>query len=265
MASEGSFGLFAIDDLWTGPAFGRAQNDHRPGGSFAVSILSGGCLNAFDLGKDIVKRRCQLLMHGFRVVTGNEIWAVAVSLQQLVQFIFGNPRQHRRIRDLISIQMQDGQHRAITRGIEKFVRVPARRQRAGFGFTVADHASCNQIRIIEDRAECMRHAITQFTALMDRPRRFRRDVARNAAGKRELLEQLLHPALVLCNVRVNLTVGAFEVRVCNQARSAMTWAGDVNHIQVALANDPIQVNIDQVQSWRGAPMTQQPPFDVIPF
>ena len=74
------------------------------------------------------------------------------------------------IGDLVAIEMQDRQHRAIGHRIEKFVGMPGRRQRPGFRFAVADHASNDQIRIIEHRAERMAQRIPQFAAFMNRPR-----------------------------------------------------------------------------------------------
>lgn len=38
----------------------------------------------------------------------------------------------------------------------------------------------------------------------------------------------------------------------------MPWADDVNHVQIVLFDQSIEVNIDKVQSRRRAPMPQQP-------
>ena len=51
---------------------------------------------------------------------------------------------------------------------------------------------------------------------------------------RELREETLHALLVCGDVRVHLAVGSLEVRVRNQARSAMSWAGDVDHVKIVL-------------------------------
>ena len=55
------------------------------------------------------------------------------------------------------------------------------------------HDSDDQIRIVEGSAISVRKGIAQFAALIDRSGRFRRDVTGDAAWKRELLEQFLHP------------------------------------------------------------------------
>ena len=97
--------------------------------------------------------------------------------------------------------------------------MPARRERSGFRFAIADHAGDDQIGIVERRAVSVRQRVTQFAALMNRAGRLGRDMAGNAAGERELLEQSLHALLVLRDVRINLAVCSFEVGVRDQSRA----------------------------------------------
>ena len=42
----------------------------------------------------------------------------------------------------------------------------------------------------------------------------------------------------------------------------MAGPDDVHHVQVALLDDAIQVDIDEVQAWGRAPMAEQPWLDV---
>src|SRR5216117_3763225 len=88
--------------------------------------------------------------------------------------------------------------------------MPTGGERAGLGFAVADDASNEQVRIVERRAESVRQSVTQFAALVNRTRRFRRDVTGNAAGEGELLEQPLHPVLVLGDVGIDFAVGPLQ-------------------------------------------------------
>jgi hypothetical protein len=37
----------------------------------------------------------------------------------------------------------------------------------------------------------------------------------------------------------------------------MTAAGDINHVEVVLVDQPIEVNVDEVQSRRRSPATEQ--------
>src|SRR5437763_3740552 len=100
---------------------------------------------------------------------------------------------------------------------------------------------------------------------MDRARSLRRDMARDAAREAELLEQPLHAALVLRHMRIGLGVGAFEPGGRNHSRPAMPGTGDVDHVEVAPLDDPVQMHIDEVQSRRGAPMAEQPRLDMREF
>ena len=43
----------------------------------------------------------------------------------------------------------------------------------------------------------------------------------------------------------------------------MPRARDVNHVQVARLDDPIEMSIDKIQARRGSPMTQQTRLDVL--
>src|SRR5262245_29771299 len=107
-----------------------------------------------------------------------------------------DPRQDSGIVDLVSVQMQDRQNRAITDGIEEFVDMPRGCQRAGFRLAIANHGSHNQVWIIEGSATGMREHITQLTSFMNRARSFRRAVAPNAAGKGKLLEELAQATFI---------------------------------------------------------------------
>ena len=140
--------------------------------------------------------------------------------------------------------------------------MPARRQRPGLGFAIADDTGDQQFRIVERRAIGMRQSVAELAAFVNGTRRFRRDVARDAAGEGELFEQFLHPRFVLRDVRINLAVGALEISLRHQPRPAVTWAGDVEHAQIAFANEAVEMNIDEVQTGRCAPMAEQSRFDV---
>ncbi|MNG28216.1 hypothetical protein D3C84_1134490 [compost metagenome] len=73
--------------------------------------------------------------------------------------------------------MKNGQYRTVTPGVEEFVGVPARRQRAGFSLTVADDTGHDQVRVVERRAIGMGQGITQLPTFMDGAGNLRRDMA----------------------------------------------------------------------------------------
>ena len=119
-----------------------------------------------------------------------------------------------------------------------------------------------RLGIVERGAEGMAERIAQLAAFVDRPRRRRRDMAGNAAGKRELLEQLLQPGLVLRDVRIDLAPGAFQIDVAHQRRAAVTGAGDVDHVQVVLLDDPVQMHVDEILARRRAPVPDHQRLDM---
>ena len=88
-------------------------------------------------------------------------------------------------------------------------------------------------------------------------------MARDAARKRELGEQFLHSGFIGRNIRINLAVGSFEIGIRDQPGTAMTGAGDVDHVEVVFLDDPVKVNVNEIQTGRRPPVTEKTRFDVI--
>ena len=101
----------------------------------------------------------------------------------------------------------------------------------------------------------MAERVSKLAALVDGPRRRGRDMAGYAPWKGELREQLFQPGFILADVRINLAVAAFEVSIRHQCRAAMTGTGDVEHVQIMLFDDPVQMHIDEVLARRRAPVS----------
>jgi hypothetical protein len=198
-----------------------------------------------------------------RIAPFDEVRFISVAGQQLLELCSRDPGEHGRVGDLVAVQVQDRQHRTVVHGIEELVGVPARGEGARLRLAVADHAGGDEIGVVEDRTERVRQRVAQLTALVDRSRRLGRDVARNPARKRDLNEKPLHPFLVLRNVRIHLRVGAFQIHIRHESRAAMARAGDVDDVQVVGLDDAIQVDIDEVQTRRRAPVPEQARLDVL--
>ena len=111
----------------------------------------------------------------------------------------------------------------------------------------------------------MRQGVAELTALVDRPRRLGRGVARDPARKAELLEQSPHPVLVLRDVRIDLAVGAFEPSVGDHPGTAMAGAADVDHVEAARLDDAIEVHVDEIEAGCRPPVAEQPRLDVGAF
>src|SRR5277367_1246569 len=204
-------------------------------------------------------------MHALGFVTLDKVWFVAISGEQMSQFFITETPKHGRICDLVAIQMQDGQYRTVPSRIEKLIGMPTGGQRTGFGLTVSDNAAGQQIRIIENRPIGMRDGVPQFPAFVNRPWSLRRSVAWDSPGKRELLKQFAHPLFVLLNVRIELSVSALEIGSGYDAWTAMAGSGDIDHIQVVLLDDPIEMSVDEIEPGSCTPMTQKPGFHMLNF
>ena len=138
----------------------------------------------------MLHRRRHRLVHAVVVGAFDEIRRPAIAAQQALQFLVRDARQQRRIVDLVAVEMQDRQHRAVAHRIQEFVDVPRSGQRSGFRFAVADHRRHDQLRIVEGRAAGVREHVAKLSAFVNRTRRFRRAVAADSAREGELLEEL---------------------------------------------------------------------------
>ena len=188
---------------------------------------------------------------------------VSVSVHQRRQFVITNARQHRWAGNFVSVQMQNGQHHSITQNVHEFVRMPTRGQRTGFGFTIANHATHQQVGIIKRCAKRMQQRVAEFTAFVNGTGGFWCNVAGNSTRIRKLREQFCEPGGVARDVRIRLRVRAFEIRIGHHAWPAVPGASNENCIQIARADDAIQVRVHEVQTRRGAPVTKEAGFDLI--
>ena len=215
----------AVDFARTGPSLRRVQHERRPARALVKAIAARGTLDLANARDDAVERARHREMRRLvaRFVVDVER-LVAVAAEQLRQLFARNARQHRRARDLVAVEMQDRQDRAIAHRVEKLVRVPAGRERPGFRFAVADHAGDDEIRVVERGAVSVRQRVAELATFVDRAGRFRRGVARDAAGEGELLEKPPQPVDVFRHVRVVLAVSAFEIGVRHHRRAAMARA-----------------------------------------
>ncbi len=252
----------AVDFLGPCPALGRAEHDHRP--PCAAGRLAGARtpLDRSDLVGDLVQGLRHQLVHPGRVRALHEPGRIPVPLEQRAQLLRGYPGQHGRIGDLVAVQMQHRQHGAVARGVEELVRVPARRERAGLGLAVADHAAHQQIRVVERGAVGVRERVAELPALVDRPWRLRRHVTGDPAGEGELPEQRAQPRLVAPDVGVYLAVGPLQVDVRDQSGAAVAGTGHVEDAQIPRADHTVQMRVDEVQPRGRAPVAEQPRLDV---
>ena len=202
------------------------------------------------------------LVHRHRVVAFDEQRRPSATAEELVQLLVLDAREQRRVADLEAVEVQDGQHGAIGDWVQQLVRVPCGRERSGLGLAIADHAGDDQVGVVEGGAEGMAERVAEFAAFVDRARRGRCNVARDATGKRELLEELLHAGEVLRHIGIDPAPGAFEVHVAHECRTTMPGAGDIQHVQIKFVDDPVQVHVDEVLAGHRAPVAHHQRLDV---
>ncbi len=167
------------------------------------------------------------------------------------------------IGDLVAVQVQHRQHHAVLGRMHELVGVPAGRQRSGLGFAVTDDGDHEQVGVVEGRPVGVRQRVAQFATLVDGAGCLRGDVRRDTAGEGELAEQPAQALGVRSDVGVGLGVGAVEVGVGDQAGTAVAGSGDVDRRLFALCDRPVEVGVEEVQPGSGAPVAEQPGFDVV--
>ena len=170
-----------------------------------------------------------------------------ITTKEVEELVFRDAREHRRVRDLVAVQVQDRKHGAVDARVEELVRVPAGGEGPGFCLAVSNDAGYEQIGIVERGPERMRQRIAELSAFMDRPGSLGSGVARDAAGKRELPEELSHAGGVLANVRIELAVRALEVGVGDVRRPTVSGPCDEDRVERSLANRTVEVCVDEIE------------------
>src|ERR1700733_9594212 len=153
MGAEGPFDLQAVDDLGSGPALRRVENDHRPARPRALALRACLVLDLPDLLHRLVERGRHGLMHNAWLVTFNEEGRPTAAAEVLLQFLMGDPGEDSGVRNLVAVEVQNRQYGTIGDGIQELVGMPRCREWPGFRLAIANHASHDQLRIVEDGAE----------------------------------------------------------------------------------------------------------------
>ena len=141
--------------------------------------------------------------------------------------------------------------------------MPARRQRPGFGFSIAHHRADDEIRVIERRAVGMGQRVPELSPLVNRSGNLGRDVAGDAARKGKLAKEPSHAAGVERDIRADLAVGPFQPGVGEERGASVTRTDDIDRVQIPPADRAIHVRIDEVQPRRRSPVAEKPGLHVL--
>jgi len=85
----------------------------------------------------------------------------------------------------------------------------------------------------------------------------------DAVGPGELTEEALESVEVALDVGVDLGVGAFEIGVGDDAGRPVAGANDEHGVGVLVADDAVEVEVNEVESGGGAEVAEQAWLDVI--
>jgi hypothetical protein len=138
-----------------------------------VTLDARFLLYGVDLIDHLVERSGHPLVHRGRLVALDKVRRPTTTAQKLRQLLGLDAGQQGRIGDLETIQVQNGQHRAVGLRVEEFVGMLGCCERPGLGLAVAHDAGNQELRVVERRAKSMAERIAQLTALVNRARAFR--------------------------------------------------------------------------------------------
>src|SRR5262249_52794709 len=151
-------------------------------------------------------------------------------------------------------EVQDGQHGSVARRVQELIGMPARRQRARLSLAIAHDTADQEVRIIKSGTIGVRDRVSELAALMNGPRSFGGNVARDAARKRKLPEELLHSFFRRADIGIKLAIRSLEVRVRHQPGTSVTGAGNVDRVQIVLPDEPVEMDVDEVETRGRAPV-----------
>ena len=257
-----AFGFLSIHLFRAGPSLGAAQHDHGPERAIHQAALARFALNIANLGDHRIENSGHECVHDFRLVTFHKIRLVAITREQTRQLFPTDAGEYGRTGDFIAVEMQDGQYSAVRAGIEKFVGMPRSGQRPGFRFSVANHATGNEIGVIKHRAIRMEQRIAQLSSLIDGTRCLRCGMARYPARERKLPKQLPHAFFVPRNIRIQFAIRAFEICVGHHSWAAVARASDKKHVEAMRFDNSVHMHVDKVEPRCSTPVAQQAWLDV---
>ena len=217
--------------------------------------------------RDAVEHRVQYgshaLVHRRGIVAFEREGLIAVAAHQFFELMVRDAREDGGVGDLVAVQVKNRQHGTVGGWIEEFVGMPAGGEGAGLGFSVADDAGDEQVWVVEGRAKGVDERVTEFAALMNRTRRLRGDMAWNAQRPAELAKETLDAVGILLDGRKEFRVGAFQIGIGDNARTAVPGPDDVHHVEVALIDGAIEVHVEKIEAGGRTPMAEESRLDVL--
>src|ERR1035438_2864006 len=204
-------------------------------------------------------------MYDLRVIALDKVRLVTTAYVKGLQVGVARPSLGGWPRDFVSIEMKDRQDGTVTDRIDEVDRLPASFQWTGLGLAISDNAGHNQVRIVEGRAECVNQRVAKLSAFVHGIWDVRAAVAGHAARCGELAKHEPQAVFIVRDLRVDLGVCAFKIGAGIQRGTPVSRTRNVDDVRIVLFDQPVQMNIDEVLSRRGSPVTEQPWLDLFRF
>src|SRR5262245_50657577 len=118
MRTPRTFRLMTVDFSRACPTLRRAQHDHWPAWTLDGSRCARCVLDFLDLCDHCIECRRHRLMHLVGIRAFDEIRRIAIADEQRFELFVTDARKNRRVSDLVAVEIQDRQYRAITRRID---------------------------------------------------------------------------------------------------------------------------------------------------
>src|SRR5689334_3252941 len=122
MSAKCAFHRLPIDDLVTGPPLRRPEHDGGPARTLRdVRRTSDArvALDGADLIEACVEQRREPVMHEHGVVPIHEVHRISMPAEHLIDVRIGRSAEHCGPADLVAVEVEDWEHRAVARWVEK--------------------------------------------------------------------------------------------------------------------------------------------------
>src|SRR5260370_16101135 len=117
--TEGALHLLSIDRTGTSPTLGCAQYNCRPARACREAVCPGLLLVGEDLGIAAIESGREVAMYLAWIVAVHHMHCVSIALDQPPSAFHAFAPQDGRTTNLVAIEVQDRQHRAVPSAIEK--------------------------------------------------------------------------------------------------------------------------------------------------
>src|SRR5947207_11346678 len=129
-------------------------------------------------------------------------------LEQATDIAVAFSSEHSGSADLVPVQVKDRKHSPVAARVQKTRSFPRTFEWRCLRFPVADNGNGDEIGVVERGAERVHQNVAELSPFVDRSRRGYTDVTGNAAGRRELAEQLPEARTIAADSWVHFAVSA---------------------------------------------------------